>query len=234
MKRIGLALARALPAMLHPRVVALVLLPLLAAAVMWALIGYFAWQPLSAWLAARVPAGGWLGSVVAGAAALVALLALFAGALITLLVAIATLAMPVLTSVAASSFPTLEAKRGGTFIGSLGNALVAVAVYVPLWLASLVLLVFPPLALGASWLLTAWLNARLFRYDALATHASADEMRTVFAAARGRLLTLGLALAPLAFVPLVNLVAPLYAGLAFAYLCLDELATLRGAYNAQR
>jgi hypothetical protein len=34
-------------------------------------------------------------------------------------------------------------------------------------------------------------------------------------------------LAPRAFAPVVNLVAPLRAGLAFAGLCLDELAALR-------
>ncbi len=234
MKRVALALVRALPAMFHPRVVALVLLPLFGAALLWAVIGYFAWHPLADWLAARVPASGWLASAVQGAAALVALLMLFAGALVMLVVAIATLAMPVLTSVAASAFPSLETKRGGTFAGSIGNALVALAVYVPLWLASLLLLALPPLAVGASWMLTGWLNQRLFRYDALATHASGDEMRAIFAAARGRLMALGLVLAPLAFVPIVNLFAPLYAGLAFAYLCLDELAALRGAYNAPR
>ncbi len=235
MKRIGLALARALPAMVDPRVVALVLLPLVAAAIVWTVIGYFAWRPLAAWLATGLAtSSGWLAPLVEGASALVALLTLFVAALVTLLVAIATLAMPVLTSVAAASFPALEAKRGGTFVGSLGNALVALVVYVPLWLVSLVLIVLPPLALGASWLLTAWLNQRLFRYDALATHASAAEMRTIFRAARGRLLALGLALVPLAFVPIVNLVAPLYAGLAFAYLCLDELASLRDAYNPRR
>lgn len=235
MKRIGLALARAFPAMAHPRVIALVLLPLVAAAIIWTVIGYFAWQPLAAWLGGRFSTGsGWLGSIVHGASAFVALLTLFVGALVTILVAMATLAMPVLTGVAAASFPALEAKRGGTFAGSLGNALVAIVVYVPLWLASLALFVVPPLALGTSWVLTAWLNQRLFRYDALATHASADEMRTIFRSARGRLLALGLALVPLAFIPIVNLAAPLYAGLAFAYLCLDELATLRGAYNPRR
>jgi uncharacterized protein involved in cysteine biosynthesis len=235
MKRIGLALARALPAIVHPRVVAVVLLPLIAAAMLWTVIGYFAWRPFTAWVAGHLSTeGGWLASLVQGASALVALLLLFAGALVTLLIAIATLAMPVLTSVAAASLPPLAEKHGGTFAGSLGNALVALLFYVPLWLASLVLIVFPPAALAASWLLTAWLNQRLFRYDALATHASADEMRTIFRTARGRLFALGLALVPLAFVPFVNLVAPLYAGLAFAYLCLDELASLRGAYNPPR
>jgi uncharacterized protein involved in cysteine biosynthesis len=234
MKRVVRALARALPAMFHPRVVALVLLPLVGAALLWIVVGYFAWQPLGRWIAAGMGASGWIAPAVEGAAMLIALLALVAAALVTLLVAVAIFAMPVLVGVAASSYPDLEKKRGGTIGGSVANALVTIGTYVPLWLASLLLLPLPPLALGAQWLLGAWLNARLFRYDALADYASADEMRALFAAARGRLLALGLVLAPLAVVPFVNLLAPLFAGLAFAHLCLDELAALRGAYNPRR
>jgi len=49
----------------------------------------------------------------------------------------------------------------------------------------------------------------------------------VIRGARGRLFMLGLALAPLSLIPLVNLFAPIYAGIAFTWLCLDELAALR-------
>jgi CysZ protein len=52
-------------------------------------------------------------------------------------------------------------------------------------------------------------------------------MRVVIRGARGRLVLLGLVLAPLSFVPVVNLLVPIYAGVAFTYLCLDELARLR-------
>jgi hypothetical protein len=234
MKRVVRALARALPAMFSPRVVALVLLPIAGAALVWFVVGYFTWQPLGRWIAAGIGASGWIAPAVEGAAMLIALLALVAMALVTLLVAVAIFAMPVLLGVAAAAYPGLEKKQGGTIAGSVANALATIGVYVPLWLASLLLLPFPPLALGAQWLLGAWLNQRLFRYDALAEHASAQEMRELFTAARARLLALGLTLAPLALVPIVNLFAPLYAGLAFAYLCLDELAALRGAYNPRR
>jgi len=40
---------------------------------------------------------------------------------------------------------------------------------------------------------------------------------------------LGLLLAPLAYIPVVNLFAPLYAGVAFTFLCLDALAAQRRA-----
>jgi uncharacterized protein involved in cysteine biosynthesis len=68
----------------------------------------------------------------------------------------------------------------------------------------------------------------MFRYDALAEHASADEIAAIVRERRTRLLLLGLALSPLSLVPLVNiLVLPIYAGIAFTELCLGELETRR-------
>ena len=58
-------------------------------------------------------------------------------------------------------------------------------------------------------------------------HADAAELPAVIRAARARLFRLGLAIAPLSLVPVVNLFASLFAGIAFTYLCLDELAALR-------
>jgi hypothetical protein len=85
------------------------------------------------------------------------------------------------------------------------------------------------LFIATSLLLSAWLNQRLLRYDALAEHADAGELRDIVRGARGRLLGLGLLLAPLSYVPIVNFFAPLYAGVAFTYLCLDELAARRAS-----
>ena len=60
---------------------------------------------------------------------------------------------------------------------------------------------------------TGWLNCRLFRYDALAEHASREEYRAIKAYADARFFTLGLIMAALQWIPVVNLVAPVYAGL---------------------
>ena len=149
-------------------------------------------------------------------------------AVLTALVAVAVIAMPVIVdAVADRDFADLAKQRGGTFTGSLSNATVAIGVFLPLWLLALVLLFLPPVYVALSLALNAWLNQRLFRYDALALHAGRDEMREVIRSARGRLMLLGLVLAPLSFVPVVNLLAPIYAGVAFTYLCLDELAQFR-------
>jgi uncharacterized protein involved in cysteine biosynthesis len=109
----------------------------------------------------------------------------------------------------------------------VANALVTLAWGLPLWLVVLPLWFVPFLGIALSLLLSAWINQRLFRYDALADHASAAERRRVIADARWRLFGLGLLLSPLALVPFANLVAPIYAGLAFTVLCLAELQALR-------
>ena len=57
--------------------------------------------------------------------------------------------------------------------------------------------------------------------------ADRHELPAVIRGARGRLLLLGLLLAPLSLIPFVNLLAPIYAGIAFTYLCLNELAAYR-------
>jgi uncharacterized protein involved in cysteine biosynthesis len=75
--------------------------------------------------------------------------------------------------------------------------------------------------------LSAYLNQRLFRYDALSDHADAAEMARIFEHARGRLFLLGLVTGVIYFIPPFNLVAPVFAALAFIHLCLAELERLR-------
>jgi uncharacterized protein involved in cysteine biosynthesis len=137
--------------------------------------------------------------------------------------------MPVIVkTVASRHFPQLAARRGGTLAGSLRNALSALLAFAALWLATLPLLLIPPAYVAASLLLNAWLSQRMFRYDALAEHASASEIDAVLRENRKRLFGLGLTLAPLSLIPIVNvLVLPIYAGIAYTELCLAELAALR-------
>lgn len=212
--------------MFSTRIMAVVFAPLVVAVLLWSIIAWFAWEPLSRWLANTLLGGdaGWSHWVAGAGAALLLMLA----AVLTVLAAVAVLAMPVIVSaVAARDFPSLARGNGGTFAGSLRNAAVAVVVFLPLALLALLLLALPPLFAAVSLLLNAWLNQRLFRYDALALHADRDELPTVIRGARGRLLLLGLLLAPLSLIPVVNLIAPIYAGIAFTYLCLGELAAYR-------
>jgi uncharacterized protein involved in cysteine biosynthesis len=225
------ALARAIPILFSGRIVALATLPLLVAAIVWLAIAIAAWSPLTGALADVFGARPADASLWQRAAAdVVAALIFMALAAASAFAAIALLAMPVIVrAVASRDFPALAAQRGGSFVGSARNATIALLIFVPLWLLSLALLVVPPAYAAATLLLNAWLSQRMFRYDALAEHASAEEIATLLARSRGELMGLGLALSPLSLVPLVNiLVLPIYAGIAFAELCLGELAALRG------
>lgn len=224
------ALRRALPILFTARIVGLATLPLLIAAVVWLGIAVLAWTPLVDALARVFGADGGDASLWQRIAAQVVAVLMFAAlAIATALAAIAVLTMPVIVkTVAARHFPGLAVRRGGTFLGSARNATVALLVFMPLWLLTLPLLVFPPLYVVAALLLNAWLSQRMFRYDALAEHASAGEIATVLRENRMRLVGLGLALSPLSLIPVVNLlVLPIYAGIAFTELCLAELAHLR-------
>jgi CysZ protein len=75
--------------------------------------------------------------------------------------------------------------------------------------------------------LSAYLTQRLFRYDALSEHASAEEYRAILKTSRGRMYALGFVLALLYFVPLLNLLAPILSGLAFTHFGLAQLCELR-------
>jgi uncharacterized protein involved in cysteine biosynthesis len=138
--------------------------------------------------------------------------------------------MPTIVShVAALYFPRLERRGGGTLVGSVVNAVVGIGVFCLLWVVTLPLWLTGVGALVLPALISAYLNQRLLRYDALAEHAAPDEYAALLARIKGKLYLLGLLLALLYYVPLVNLLAPVASGLAFTHLCLTELARLRAA-----
>ena len=219
------ALSRAVPILFTARIVGLAVLPLVIAALVWTGIAVAGWHPLTDALARFFGAS----TLARIAADVVAVLMFAALAAATALTAIAVLAMPVIVrTVAVRHFPSLAPLRGGSFAGSLGNAALALAVFIPLWLVSLVLLFIPPLYAVASLALNAWLTQRMFRYDALAEHATRAEIAAVIERSRSRLMGLGLALSPLSLIPLVNVfVLPLFGGIAFTELCLAELEAFR-------
>ena len=216
---------RALPLLLSARLLGALALWLPGSIVLWIVIGVLVYEPATDALVRVLGTG--IGDRIL--AALIVMGSIAMAALLTAVTAIAVFTMPAVVRAAAGRyFPSLERRRGGTWHGSMRNVVVALVLFVPLWLASFALLALPPLYIAVSWSLTAWLNQRLFRYDALAEHASAEEIRAVLRENRGRLLGLGLALSPLSLVPVVNLlVLPIYAGIAFTELCLAELARLR-------
>jgi CysZ protein len=222
--------------MVHPIILAVMMIPMLVSGIVWLAIAWLSWDAWSPrihtlvmeWTPESWASGweaAWLGTGAAFAAAALALIPLI---LVTSAVIAALFAMPVLLKhVAERGFPTLERRRGGTIGGSAWNALAAIGTFLVLWIVTLPLWLIAPLALVVPLLLSAHLNQRLFRYDALSEHASADEMRTVFSQAKGRLFLLGICTGLLYFIPLLNLAAPVFAAMAFIHLCLAELSSLR-------
>jgi uncharacterized protein involved in cysteine biosynthesis len=72
-----------------------------------------------------------------------------------------------------------------------------------------------------------WLNQRTFRFDALAEHTTAMEMERLARENRSRFLFAGLGTAAVAYVPLANLLAPVFTALVFVHLGLAALRRQR-------
>ena len=230
------ALLKALASLFHPRMLALALWPALGAILLWGGLGIYFWQDWSnllTELVAKTPLQDILieheiSWVLGYLATFLLILLLTPLVLITALLIASVVAMPVMVKhVAERHFPELEMRHGGTVLGSFKNMLVALLTYCLLWLITLPFWLFAPFAILIPILLTAYLNQRLFRYDALAEHASAEEFRQLLERAGGRLYLLGAVLGLLYFIPIVNLFSPIYVGLAFIHFCLSELERLR-------
>ena len=220
------ALIRAIPIFFSARLMVVVFLPLVIAAIAWLLVAWWVWEPLVGWIGRTLFA--WSGRFAEFAAGLVAAITLMLAAVASALVAIAVLAMPVIVElVAKREFPALERRKGGGFAGSLWNALGATLSFIGMWLLALPLLIFPPAWIVANLLLNANLNRRLLPYDALSEHADCNEIDAIRRSARRRLFILGVCIAPLSLVPVVNFFGSLFAGVAFTVLCLEELSALR-------
>jgi hypothetical protein len=230
------ALMKAARDLLRPRMLGLVLWPLLGALVLWIAIYFFAWHGLVESLRHLIAYGvsaQWFGNSTATLLSewivLIAMvLFLLPLTQATALVVTSTIAMPIMVrDVAARHYPQLERRRGGTVIGSVWNAFVAMIGFVLLWIVTLPLWFFGVPALLLPIALGAWLNERLFRYDALAEHASAAEYARIVSAHRAPLLGVGAVAAVAQMVPLFNLFAPVYAGLCFIHYGLAALENVR-------
>ncbi len=236
MNAVFAALFAALKTFFHPRMLALVLWPMLLAMGLWVGVAFIFWGNWMAGLTALVQQTGleqWIAQGFLAVAthyliATVLVLLLLPAIYVTALLITAIFSMPAMVNhVAEKNYPELARMQGGTVAGSVGNALLAVSVYCLGWIVSLPLWLFSPFALVLPIVLMAYLNQRLFRYDALAEHASREEIDQVVERASGKLYLLGALAGLVQFVPLLNFIAPVYVALAFIHLCLDELQQLR-------
>lgn len=190
---------------LHPRVIALSLLPLLIVGIATFALGYLYWDPMYAWLDDAMRHNGLLGAIRHPLVALfgervntfvvtivIVTLALVAIVPLTLMLAAVCVSPAAVEMVARRRFPLLERRHGGSWwkgfafslVFTLGAFALAGAL-TPLW-------ILPPLG-WLAWTVTwGWFTARVMAFDALSEHASADERRALMRAHSWPLLMAGI------------------------------------------
>jgi CysZ protein len=217
------------------RVLWIVIWPILASVLLWMVLGAAFWGTFSGLIANGLDYLGiqeWMEGLeprwVANALQAVAHMILFVPLVfITALLITAFFAMPALIRLVADrDYPQLKRENGGSIAGNLLNAVFAVGIFIAIWALSLPLW-FIGVGLAVPFIAATYLNQRMFRYDALAEHASKEEMKVMFNMHQSAWWGLGLFTGLLQFVPLLNLFAPVLTGLAFIHFGLSRLADLR-------
>ncbi len=261
------AFVKAVVSQLHMRMLLLTILPFILSIVIWGVVLYYNLQPMYDWLHAWfathdlfAPLGDWLDALGAGFASyvivpLVAMWVLLPLMILTALVFIALFAMPaIVRHVAGRDYPQLERRQGGSVLGSLWLSFWSFIVFALLWIASLPLLLVPPLGLIVQALLWGWLTYKVLAYDALAEHADREEFRALQKRHRNALLLIGtitgaLGAAPMllwlggalsviffpvfaAFSIWLYVLVFVFTALWFAHYCLAALAQMRAGPDA--
>ena len=190
---------------LHPRVIALSVLPLVIMAALSLGRGYFFWEGSIAAVRGSLESFAlvnamvrWLEGLGLGNLRLVLapVLLLFLGipaiVIVSLLFVSLFMTPAMVALVAERRFPHLERKKGGStlasLVWSLGSTLLAVVALIlsiPLWLVPPLILILPPLIWG-------WLTYRVMAYDAMVDHASSEERQKIFKEHRASLLGIGI------------------------------------------
>jgi hypothetical protein len=221
----------------HPRMLWLMIWPMLIALALWGSVAFALWTRTVLWLGGILaqwlqPAAGIIHVDFTNAAFIAANVLLFLLFVplvyLTALFILGVFGMQAMVEhVASRSFPALERRHGGGAIGSFWNGLAALLGMAALLIVSVPLWLIPPLWPLIPLAILAWGNQRLLRYDALAEHGAREEMAEVFRRRRGGLYLLGLLLALAAYVPVVGFAAPVVFGLAFIRYLLEALQELR-------
>ena len=227
----------------HPRILWLMVWPMLLSLFVWGIAALMLWGRTAVWLTAHLQ--GWAESGVFFVRfdggdfllfishILMALLFVPAVFLTALLILSAFGMQAMVEHVAERRFPQLARRQGGGVVGSTAgsvwNGVVALAGLALLALLSIPFWLVPPLWPLIPVAIMGWLNQRVLRYDALAEHATSEEMRLIFAAQRRTLYLMGALFALLSYVPVLNLILPVLFGLAFIHFLLGELQALRQA-----
>lgn len=213
----------------------IIIWPILVSTLLWLIIG-FIFQDSSSELILLVlneigigewlqnMESGWITSVIQSLIHIIVFIPLV---MITTLLITTIFVMPALIKLVANRYyPELKCEYGGTVSGSIINAILASGIFILIWVITA-----PLWAIGAGIIIpfvaAAFMNQQLFRYDALSEHASKQEIKIICASNRYSLWGLGLLTGLFQFVPILNLLAPIFTALAFIHFGLEHLRLLR-------
>ena len=243
MRRMLIALSRAFFSLLHWRMLALMVWPVLVSLLVWGVLAAIFWGRIAAWLDGYFQATDifqWMAQyavlafIAAHVSTIVLALAFIPLVLVTAVLILGIFAMPGMVTHVERDYPDVQRRRGGSFAGSVWNSVAALLVFVALAVVTLPLWLLPFLWPVLPVLLFAYLNQRVFRYDALAEHADPSEIRVLVRRHRGELFGLGVAVSLLGHVPILGFFAPVFGGLVFIHYALARLRELRSGSGAGR
>ncbi len=213
----------------------IIIWPILVSTLLWLIIGFIFHDSsyelillvlneigIGEWL--QNMESGWITSVIQSLIHIIVFIPLV---IITTLLITTIFVMPALIKLVANRYyPELKREYGGTLSGSIVNAILASGIFVLIWVITV-----PLWAIGAGIIIpfvaAAFMNQQLFRYDALSEHASKQEIKIICASNRYSLWGLGLLTGLFQFVPILNLLAPIFTALAFIHFGLEHLRLLR-------
>lgn len=232
MTEIVLAMGRSLRTLGRGRVWLLFFGPAVVALLVWIGLTVFALESLIGALIEQPPLTWLVGWGVAWLAKLGAVLGgwllILAAAFVTAMLLAAIFVMPLLLDhVALADYPELARLGKDSVAAGAWNSIAAVVLYLIGWLLTLPLWLIPGLGLLLPILWMAWLTRRTFAFDALTVHATEQEWRELRRQHGLPLLLLGVVLALLAHIPILGLLTPTLAALAFTHFCLEALRRLR-------
>lgn len=209
---------------LTPALLSLLLSIALAVWGLGAVVHYLLDYPPMTWLTAWGLA--WLATILAY---LGGWLAIFAIAYLCASLLAAIVVMPLmLKHLSATEYRDVAPMGKDSFVAAALNSVLASLIFVAAWLATIPLWLIPGFSLLMPMLLMAWLNRRTFAYDALSMHATAGEWTALRQKNKAPLFMLGLTMALLAHIPLLGLLVPALAALAFVHYGLEALRRSRG------
>ena len=229
------ATASAFRDLLRFKIAWIIIWPILVSTLLWLIIGLVfqnSFSELILLVLNEIGIGGWLqnmesGWITSGIQSMIHIILFIPLVIITTLLITTIFIMPALVKlVAKRSFPELKREYGGTLSGSIINAILASGIFILIWVITV-----PLWAVGAGiivpFVAAAFMNQQLFRYDALSEHASKQEIKTICASNRYSLWGLGLLTGLFQFIPILNLLAPIFTALAFIHFGLEHLRLLR-------